>query len=146
MFGPPGRLYVYRSYGIHACANVVTGEAGRGAAVLVRAVAPLRGIDAMRRARSAARRDVDLTSGPGKLCQALGIDLAHDGVDLFDPASPVRLCGAAGPPGEVAVSSRVGISREVERPWRYWLVGDPHVSRHRAGVRTGPRTRRGGAG
>lgn len=129
MFGGPGLLYVYRSYGIHACANVVTGVEGSGSAVLLRAVAPRSGLEEMRGARPAARRDVDLTSGPGRLCQALGITLAHDGVDLFDPASPVQLAGDVGPPGEVGVSGRVGITREVERPWRFWLVGDPHVSR-----------------
>lgn len=137
MFAEPGVLYVYRSYGIHACANVVTGEPGVGAAVLVRAVSPVSGIEEMRAARPAARTDLQLTSGPGRLCQALGITLGDDGVDLFDPAAPVRLEGAVGPAGEVSVSGRVGISRETERPWRFWPTGDPYVSRHRSGARAG---------
>ena len=139
MFGRAGLLYVYRSYGIHACANVVTGEAGTGSAVLLRAVAPGRGIEAMRAARGPERRDHELTSGPGRLCEALGIGLDDDGADLFDPASRVRLEGVVGPAGEVAASGRVGISREVERPWRFWLVGEPHVSRR------GPATAASGA-
>lgn len=145
MFGAPGTLYVYRSYGIHACANVVTGSEGEGAAVLVRAVAPLRGIEAMWAARPRARREVDLTSGPGRLCEALGIVLGHDGADLFDPGSPVQLAGEVGPAGEVMTSGRVGITREVERPWRFWLSGEPHVSRHRQGVRWEPQVD-GGSG
>jgi DNA-3-methyladenine glycosylase len=139
MFGPPGHLYVYRSYGIHACANVVTGVDGVGSAVLLRAVAPVAGEDEMWAARPAARRQRDLTSGPGRLCQALGITLDHDGLDLFDPTAAVRLSGARGPSGEVVASGRVGLTKEVERPWRFYLAGEPHVSAHRTGVR--PRRR-----
>jgi DNA-3-methyladenine glycosylase len=142
MFGPPGRLYVYRSYGIHACANVVTGDPAVGAAVLIRALRPVRGIPEMREARPGARRDVELTSGPGRLCEALGITLDDDGLDLFDPGSRVRLTGPVGPAGEVRSSGRVGISRETERPWRFWLADDPHVSRRRPG--RPPVTRRRG--
>lgn len=145
MFLSPGTLYVYRSYGIHACANVVTGREGQGSAVLVRALAPARGIEEMRRSRPAARRDVELTSGPGRLCEALGITLDHDGLDLFDPRAPVRLLGEVGPSGPVEVSGRVGISRAVERPWRFWLAGDPHVSRHRPGAGGATRRRAPGA-
>jgi len=140
MFGPAGHLYVYRSYGIHACANVVTGADGVGSAVLLRAAAPVSGEEAMWAARPAARRSRDLTRGPGRLCEALGITLDHDGVDLFDPTSPVRLCGPRGPGGTVEVSGRVGLTKEVERPWRFWLSGEPHVSAHRTGVRR-PRRR-----
>src|SRR5438105_3815654 len=82
MFGPPGHLYVYFTYGMHFCANAVCGRDGEGVAVLLRALTPVAGIDQMRAVRPAARRDVDLCSGPGKLCQALGIDRSFDGADV----------------------------------------------------------------
>jgi DNA-3-methyladenine glycosylase len=128
MFGPPGTLYVYRSYGIHWCANVVCGAEGAGSAVLVRALAPTAGLDEMRGRRPRARRDRDLCSGPGKLCQALGITGGDDGADLLGPG-PVRL--ELGPPAGAAArcGPRVGISVAVERPWRFWLAGDPNLSR-----------------
>jgi len=124
MFGPPGTLYCYRSYGIHVCANVATGREGDGQAVLVRAVEPVEGIEAMRSARSAsrpgARRDAELANGPGKLCEALGITLAMDGADLCDERSPVRLMvDATPPPLRPQAGTRVGITRAVERPWRF---------------------------
>jgi DNA-3-methyladenine glycosylase len=127
MFGPPGRLYVYRSYGIHWCANVVCAEEGIGAAVLIRAVEPTVGVDVMR-----ARRGVEdvrlLGAGPGRLTQALGISGAHDGLDLAD--APFALRAPAGPP-EVVTSPRVGITRAVDRPWRYSAAGSTFVSRPR---------------
>ena len=146
MFGPHGHLYVYRSYGMHWCANVVCGPAGEASAVLLRAVEPVAGIEAMWADRPRARRESDLASGPGKLCAALGIDARHDGADLLDAASPVRLAlpeagptrpddagpGAAEPgPGVVLSGPRVGITRAVERPWRFALAGNAHVSRPR---------------
>lgn len=145
MFGPHGHLYVYRSYGMHWCANVVCGPAGEASAVLLRAVEPVAGIDAMWADRPRARRETDLGSGPGKLCAALGIDARHDGADLLDPASPVRLALPDALPEAVAVGSdpepaseavvlcgpRVGITRAVERPWRFALAGNAHVSRPR---------------
>jgi DNA-3-methyladenine glycosylase len=131
MFLRAGSLYVYRSYGIHTCANVVTGDEGSAAAVLLRAVAPLEGLAAIRLARPGVRRDRDLTSGPGRLCQALGVLLEHDGLDLFDRSAPVRLEGLRGPGGPVSRSTRIGISRAADRPWRFWLEGDPYVSAHR---------------
>lgn len=138
MFGPHGRLYVYRSYGMHWCANVVCGPVGEASAVLVRAVEPVAGVEAMWADRPRARRESDLGSGPGKLCAALGIDGDHDGTDLLDPLSPVRLTppdGSGRPDGDperVVVSGpRVGITRAVDRPWRFALAGNAHVSRPR---------------
>ncbi len=129
MFGPPGGLYVYRSYGIHLCANVVTGREGEGSAVLVRALAPRDGIEAMRADRPAARRDRDLCRGPGRLTAALGILATHDGVSLLDPDSPVTLHpGEPVPAAAMVAGPRVGISRATERPWRWSIAGDPHVS------------------
>lgn len=119
MFEPAGSLYVYRIYGLHACANVVTGAAGDGQAVLVRAVVPVVGIAAMRRRRP-GRPDRSLADGPGKLCAALGIELGHDGVDLCDPTSPVRLLDdGTPPPVRPSVGPRVGISVARDVPWRW---------------------------
>ena len=135
MFGPAGRLYVYRSYGIHWCANVVCGPDGMASAVLIRAVEPVAGVERMWADRPRARVETDLGSGPGKLCAALGITGDHGGVDLLDERSPVRLVvgGAAETggteSGEVVVGRRVGISQAVERPWRFALAGNRHVSR-----------------
>jgi len=132
MFGPAGHLYVYLSYGMHHCANVVAGVDGRAEAVLLRALAPVAGSDLMRTRRHRARRDVDLCNGPGKLCEALGIVRGHDGLDLLDAASPVRLGEDGTPPPRRPVRSpRVGISRATDRPWRFSVPGDPHVSRPR---------------
>jgi DNA-3-methyladenine glycosylase len=142
MFGPPGFLYVYFTYGMHWCANVVCGPDGEAAAVLIRALAPLRGIEAMRESRPAARRDIDLCNGPAKLCEALAITGADNGTDLLAlptkgrrgaPAStptPVRLeDDGTAPPRRPGRGVRVGISVAAERPWRFWVAGDPHVSR-----------------
>jgi DNA-3-methyladenine glycosylase len=130
MFGPPGHLYVYFTYGMHWCANVVTGEDGHATAVLLRALAPMAGIDAMWSSRPRARRERDLCSGPAKLTQALGIDGSHDGVDLCDPSSPVRVVDDGWRldvlPG---VSRRIGITRAIEHPWRWYVPNDANVSR-----------------
>ncbi len=129
MFGPPGHLYVYLSYGIHRCANVVTGPPGDGQALLVRAVVPVGGratMRARRRPTVAGPGDRGVADGPGKLCQAFGIDLVHDGVDLCSPESAVRLVDDGdGPPpsSHVRVGPRVGISRAVDVPWRFRLEG-----------------------
>jgi DNA-3-methyladenine glycosylase len=127
MFGPAGRLYVYRSHGIHWCANVVCAEEGVGSAVLLRALEPSVGIELMR-----ARRGIDdirlLAAGPGRLTQALGLTGAHDGLDLRAP--PFALEPPPAPPA-VVVSPRVGITRATERPWRYSLAGSSFVSRPR---------------
>lgn len=132
MFGRAGRLYVYRSYGIHWCANIVCGPDGEASALLVRAVEPLAGIAEMWADRPKARRLTDLGSGPGKLCAALGIDGSHNGTDLLDPHAPVRLVDA-GPAQrhEVVTGTRVGITKAVDRPWRFAVRDHPHVSRPR---------------
>lgn len=132
MFEAAGHLYVYRSYGIHWCGNVVVGEKGFGSAVLIRAIEPLEGLDAMWGRRPKALRPTDLTSGPGKLCAALGISGSHSGSNLFDPASPVQLELREAPmPASVDSGVRVGISKATEQVWRFALVGNPHVSRPR---------------
>jgi DNA-3-methyladenine glycosylase len=127
MFGPAGRLYVYRSYGIHWCANVVCAEDGAGAAVLLRALEPTAGVDVMR-----ARRGVDdvrlLAAGPGRLTQALGITAAYDGLDLREQPFALEPPSAA---AEVVASPRVGITRAADLPWRYSLAGSSFVSRPR---------------
>lgn len=129
MFGPPGHLYVYFSYGMHWCANVVCGPEGIAGAVLLRAAAPEHGVEAMRRARPRARTDRDLASGPARLCQAMGIDGRHDGADLVGDDRGVVLATDGWPGARpVATSPRIGISRAVDRPWRWYVPGDPNVS------------------
>nr|WP_249419898.1 DNA-3-methyladenine glycosylase [Rhabdothermincola salaria] len=141
MFGPPGHLYVYFSYGMHWCANAVCGPEGEAAAVLLRAGEALAGLEAMRHDRSAARRDRDLANGPAKLCQALGIDGDHDGADLVDGTGPTILDDGVPPPPSPATSGRVGISVAVEHPWRWFVPDDPHVSPGRPGPAVGRRGR-----
>jgi len=139
MFLEGGHLYVYRSYGVHWCANVVCQGPGQGAAVLVRAIEPVSGLEVMKERRGpAVRKDRDLGSGPGKLCAALGIEVRHDGIDLLDEASAVRLMVPADVTSlndealDVVSGPRVGISKAVERPWRFALRGNPHVSTPRS--------------
>jgi DNA-3-methyladenine glycosylase len=131
MFGPPGHLYVYFTYGMHWCANAVCGDRN-GLAVLLRAAAPLDGIDAMRAARPAARRDRDLLSGPAKLCQAFGLSGAHDGADLVTADHEVLLADdGTAPPDRPGVGPRIGLAagKGDTHPWRWWVAGDPNVSR-----------------
>jgi DNA-3-methyladenine glycosylase len=125
MFGPPGHAYVYRSYGIHWCLNLVCEEEGSAAAVLLRALEPTRGLDRMR-ARRALDADRLLCSGPGRLCQALGVTREHDRLPLDRP--PFELRERPGPV-ELVAAPRIGISRAAERPWRYCLSGSPFLSR-----------------
>lgn len=115
MFGPAGHLYVYRSYGIHWCANVVTGPVGDGQAVLLRAVDPVEGLDEMLRRRGRT----PLADGPGKLCQAFGIDGADDGADLCGDGSVRILDDGAPRPIEPLAGPRVGITKAVDTPWRF---------------------------
>ena len=133
MFGPPGHLYVYFSYGMHYCANVVCGREGEASAVLLRGLTAVSGIEEMRSARGpAARLDRDLCSGPGKLCQALGLDRSFDGADLVtgDQGVEVRDDGMP-PPATPGVSGRVGISVAAEVPWRFYVPGAVGLSRSR---------------
>jgi DNA-3-methyladenine glycosylase len=122
MFGPPGTLYVYFTYGMHHCANVVTGACGDGQAVLIRAVEPVAGLPEMRSRRGpAARRDAGLADGPGKVCQAFDLHRRHDGLDLCAPAArgAPMLCTDGTPPLSWTATPRIGIRRATERPWRF---------------------------
>ncbi|MET0145581.1 MAG: DNA-3-methyladenine glycosylase [Ilumatobacteraceae bacterium] len=124
MFGPAGHLYVYFTYGMHHCANVVTGELGDGQAVLLRALHPLDGIAVMRRRRG-GKPDARLTDGPGKLCQALGIDRTVDGIDLCAGGGDVTIVDdGTPPPVEPRITARIGISVATDTPWR-WLAPPP---------------------
>lgn len=133
MFGPPGRLYTYRSHGIHVCANVVCGPDGIAAAVLLRACAIEDGKDLARARRGAAVRATALGRGPGNLCSALGIMMEDNGIDLFDAGSPVTL--QLGTPRAATTGPRVGVSQAADRPWRLWLAGHPEVSAYRRSPR-----------
>ncbi|HEX3510764.1 MAG TPA: DNA-3-methyladenine glycosylase [Solirubrobacteraceae bacterium] len=149
LFGPPGRAYVYRSYGIHAMLNAVCEPAGIGAAVLIRALRPVAGIEAMRARRGPAIRDHELCSGPGRLTQALGIGLELNDTDL--QSGPVRVL-AREPGGAtdaaLVAGPRVGITRAPALPWRFAVAGDANVSRPRpgGGVRRVARVTAGGSG
>jgi DNA-3-methyladenine glycosylase len=126
MFGPPGRVYVYRSYGIHWCLNFVCQEEGHGAGVLIRAIEPVQGLDTMRERRGGVLDDRLLCSGPGRVCQALAITRDHDGLPLDAP--PFELIGRSGRVGVVS-GPRVGISKAVDVPWRFGLRGSRFVSK-----------------
>ncbi len=119
MFGRAGHLYVYLSYGIHQCANVVTGSTGHGEAVLLRSIDVVDGVDAVR-ARRGDRPDRELTNGPGKLCQALGIGPHHNAVDVTDRRAELWLADdGTPPPGSPLVGPRIGITKGVDTPWRF---------------------------
>ena len=131
MFGPAGHLYVYFTYGMHWCVNVVADTDGVAAAVLLRALMPLQGLEAMRAARGpAARRDRDLCNGPAKLAQSLGIDGALNTHDLVegDPTISIIDDGVAAP-NQPALSSRIGLSSGSELPWRFCVPGSAFLSR-----------------
>jgi len=138
MFGQPGKLYVYFSYGVHWCANVVCGPEGTGSAVLLRAAQPVEGMEAMRRARSHGQRDLrerDLCRGPGRLAEAFGITGANNGLDLTTGRAELWLSDdGAGNGGLVVATRRIGLSpsRAPDLPWRFVLQGSPWAS-------TGPR-------
>ena len=133
MFGPPGRLYVYFTYGMHHCCNVVCGPEGSASAVLLRAGEVVDGLE-LARARRGGVPDRDLARGPARLCVALGIDLASNGVDLASGAVTLVADHASGPEG-VSAGPRVGLRAAAERPWRFWLADDPTVSTYRPAKR-----------
>jgi DNA-3-methyladenine glycosylase len=128
LFGPPGRAYVYRSYGIHACLNAVCEPPGVGAAVLIRALEPVDGIELMRERRGVERLE-DLCSGPGKLTQALGIELSENGCDLSRGPVVIKRAPRARRDAQVAASRRIGITKATELEWRFCAVGSRCLSR-----------------
>ncbi|HEV2767092.1 MAG TPA: DNA-3-methyladenine glycosylase [Acidimicrobiales bacterium] len=129
MFGPPGHLYVYFTYGMHWCANAVCGDEGEGVAVLLRALRPLSGLEEMWARRPACRRERDLCRGPARLCQAYGIDGTSDGSDLVGGGGGITIVDqGVPPPAGVVAATRVGIRVAVDEPWRWYVEGDPHVS------------------
>lgn len=142
MFGPAGIVYVYLVYGMYECANIVCGEAGQAAAVLLRAGAVTDGVELARRRRPAARTDVDLARGPAKLVQALGIGRAANGTSAVDGSGPLTMLAPSAPvPAEcIAAGPRVGVAAAHDVPWRFWIVGDPTVSTYRRQTARRPRT------
>jgi DNA-3-methyladenine glycosylase len=147
MYGEPGHAYVYFTYGMHFCVNLVCQPAGTASAVLLRAGAVLTGTTLARHRRSSGKRTEpatrDLARGPARLCEALGIDRSLDGTDVCDPASALRIFGP-GPRGAViSTGPRVGVSSAAAVPWRFWLAGDRAVSAYRAHT---PRRRNPSAG
>ncbi|CAN5758434.1 DNA-3-methyladenine glycosylase [soil metagenome] len=135
MFGPPGHLYVYFTYGMHWCANAVCGDEDEGVAVLLRALRPLAGLEEMWGRRPAAKRERDLCAGPARLCQAFGLNGTHDGDDLVTGEGATGEAGATivddgiDPPSDVVCTTRVGISVAAQEPWRWYVAGDRNVSR-----------------
>jgi DNA-3-methyladenine glycosylase len=130
MFGPPGHMYVYFTYGMHWCCNAVCGETRDGTAVLIRALHPLTGLTQMRAVRPRARSDTNLCNGPAKLTQALGISGEHDGTPLFRKRGLFAIVDdGTAPPRNVKGFPRVGISRGVEHPWRWYVPDNRHVSK-----------------
>jgi DNA-3-methyladenine glycosylase len=129
LFGPPGRAYVYLSYGIHSLLNFVCEPEGDAAAVLIRALEPTDGVERMRRRRGLKHADSELCNGPGKLTEALGITLAENEADLSRP--PFAILPPPGEPPPVVTSPRVGITKAVERPWRFSAAASKYVSRPR---------------
>ncbi len=133
MFGPPGRLYTYRSHGIHVCANVSCAPEGTAAAVLLRAAVVESGAQAAQLRRGPAVAPLALARGPGNLCSALGITMAHNGIDLFDRGAAVTI--ELREPVAAATGPRVGVSQAADRAWRLWVSGRPEVSAYRRSSR-----------
>ena len=143
MFGPPGHAYVYFTYGMHWCLNVVTGPVGEASAVLLRAGEVVGGLDVARERRPGVRLDRDLARGPARLTMALDIDRAADGTALLDGSGPISLTQSASRrrvvPPLIRSGPRVGVSGGAETPWRFWLDGEPTVSTYRPRLRlSGP--------
>ncbi|MBV9059303.1 MAG: DNA-3-methyladenine glycosylase [Pseudonocardiales bacterium] len=132
MFGPPGHLYVYFVYGMHFCANISCLPDGQPGAVLLRAAEVVSGLAAARLRRPTARSDAELARGPARLATLLGLRREHNGLDLVDPLSPVRLLpGDPIPAGQIRTGPRVGVAAAYDRPWRFWVDGSPAVSAYR---------------
>jgi DNA-3-methyladenine glycosylase len=130
MFGPPGRMYVYFTYGMHWCCNAVCGDEGEGIAVLLRALQPLMGLERMRSACPAARSDRDLCRGPARLTQAMGITGAQNGIKLYSGRAAFSLVDdGMAPPRAAQAGPRIGISRGAEHPWRWFVPGNEYVSK-----------------
>ncbi|WP_405695856.1 DNA-3-methyladenine glycosylase [Streptomyces sp. NBC_01185] len=140
MFGPPGHLYVYRSHGLHWCANVVTGTAGTASAVLIRAGRVIEGEDLARKRRGEKVESPRLARGPGNFCQALGVTGEHDGADLLAGTSVVLSAGESAPAALIQVGPRVGVSKAHDWQHRFYLAGDPTVSAYRLSPRAKPST------
>ncbi|NKQ58768.1 DNA-3-methyladenine glycosylase [Amycolatopsis sp. K13G38] len=139
MWGPAGHLYVYFVYGMHFCANVVGREDGEAGAVLLRAAEITEGGPLAHARRKAARKEAELAQGPARLTSALGIGPQHNGADLVDPASPVRLLtGDEIAPAQIRNGPRVGVAAAHDTPWRFWVEGSPAVSAYRRGGRARP--------
>ena len=140
MFGPPGCLYVYFVYGLHFCANISCLPDGDAGAVLLRAGEVVSDLGVARRRRPTARSAADLARGPARLASLLGLRREHNGVDVTDPASPVRLLpGEPMPATQVLAGPRVGVAAAQDRPWRFWVDGSQAVSAYRRGTRRRPR-------
>jgi DNA-3-methyladenine glycosylase len=132
MFGPPGHLYVYFVYGLHFCANISCLPEGQPGAVLLRAAEVVSDLDVARMHRPTARSDAELARGPARLATLLGLRREHNGLDVTDPASPVRLLsGDPVPADRVRTGPRVGVAAAKDRPWRYWVHGSSAVSAYR---------------
>ncbi len=144
MFGPPGHAYVYFTYGMHWCLNVVCGPPGTASAVLLRAGSIVDGLGVARVRRAHIRQDRDLARGPARLTQALGVDRSADGTSMLDGSGPILLRPPAAPTPDklVGCGPRVGVTGEADRLWRFWLAGDPTVSVYRR--HKGARHDRGG--
>jgi DNA-3-methyladenine glycosylase len=139
MFGPPGHAYVYFTYGMHYCVNLVCQPEGIATAVLLRAGRIVAGEEIARERRPSSRRPIDLASGPARLCVALGIDMAQNGLDVCAAGSQLLVTSTTDSyERKIRQGPRVGISSAVDLPWRYWIDGDPTVSAYRAHV---PRNR-----
>jgi DNA-3-methyladenine glycosylase len=136
MYGPPGHVYVYFTYGMHFCMNLVCQPEGDPSAVLLRAGRVIEGVPLARTRRGAAR-DIDLARGPARLCEALDIDRSQNGADVAGPSGPLRVSAASRPVPAAGISHgpRVGVSRAADVGWRFWITGDSAVSPYRAYAR-----------
>lgn len=144
MFGAAGHLYVYQIYGMHFCANIVCGEEGRAAAVLLRAGEVVDGLELARARRPAARHDRDLAAGPAKLMQVLAVDRSANATSVIDGTGPLTVSPPVSLPGPISSGPRVGVTSALDVPWRFWLAGDPTVSGYRRHTgKTATRAREG---